>query len=63
MNELDFSDKSVNYLPTRMAPAVKSSQIKSYKKPMTHSRTRFRDIEKKLEEQRLQNELREAYDF
>ena len=63
MNELDFSDKSVNYLPTRIAPAVKSSQIKSYKKPMAHGRTRFRDIENRLEELRLQNELRDAYDF
>ena len=63
MNELDFSDKSVNYLPTRMAPAVKSSQIKTHKKSMTYSKTRFRDIERKLEERRLQNELREAYDY
>ena len=63
MNELDFSDKYVNYLPTRMAPAVKSSQIKTQKKPMTYSKTRFRDIERKLEERRLQNELREAYDY
>ncbi len=63
MNELDFSDKSVNYLPTRMAPAVKRSQTKSYKKTMAYSKTRFRDIEKKLDELRLQNELRDGFDY
>ena len=64
MNELDFSDKTVQYLPTRIAPAVKSSQVKSYKKKyVTCSQSRFQKIEMRLEQRRLAKELREAYDY
>ena len=63
MNDLDFSDKSYNYLPTRLAPALKISQIKSYKKTATYCRSRFREIEKRLEQRRLENELRDSFDY
>jgi len=63
MNELDFSDKSVNYLPKRLAPAVKSGQTKTFKKKTTYTRARLRDVENRLEERRLQSELREIYDW
>ena len=64
MNDLDFSDKSFNYLPTRIAPALKSSQVKSRKKKyVACSESRFQKIEKRLEQRRLENELRDSFDY
>jgi len=63
MNELDFSDKPVNNLPKRIAPAVLCSQTKFFKKNVAYTPTRLRDIENRLEELRLENELRELYEF
>ena len=63
MNELDFSDKPVNYLPKRIAPAVKCGQTKSFQKKPIYTPTRLRDIENRLEEMRLENELSDIYDY
>ena len=63
MNELDFSDKPVSHLPTRIAPAVTCSQGKRHKKHSIYQPTRLRDIENRMAEIKLANELREIYDW
>ena len=59
MNELDFNDQPVHYRPTRIAPAVKSNQSKTPAKKTSYKPNRFREIERQLEQQRLERQLRD----
>ena len=63
MEELDFNDEVVSYVPARIAPAVTSAQTKPPKKTINPRASKWRDIERKLEEKRLEAELRDLFDY
>ena len=64
MDDLDFSDKPVTYKQGRLAPAVTSTQVRKPKKIKTKPTLNpllMREIEQRLEEQRLAKELQDYY--
>ncbi len=62
MEELDFTDKPIQFSITRMSVNERGSLPEETITPRRHRPVRFRDIEQRLDELRLQREISEVYD-